>query len=81
MKKSDVLQGLSFITQLGLSVATPPVVCVFVSLWAQKRWELGDWVVPVGLLVGIASGVSSFLSFLRTARRKAENKEDTHEDR
>ncbi len=79
MKKSEILQGLTYITQLGLSVATPPVVCVLAAIWAQRRWELGDWIVPVGLLAGVISGACSFVSFLRAARAKAEKKEEHDE--
>lgn len=79
MKKSELLRGLSLITQFGLSVATAPILCVLFGVWAQKRWNLGDWVVIVCLLVGIISGACSFASFIRTARRAAEKKEERDE--
>ena len=80
MKKSDVLRYLSSLTQLGLSIAVPPILCIFFGLWLQKKWGVGDWVIVVCLLVGIVSGACSFLSFIRVARFRAEKKEnDTHE--
>ena len=80
MKKSDVLRYLSSLTQLGLSVAAPPILCIFFGLWLQKKWGVGDWVIVVCLLVGIVSGACSFASFIRAARFRAEKKEnDTHE--
>ncbi len=80
MKKSDVLRYLSSLTQLGLSIAVPPVLCIFFGLWLQKKWGVGDWVIVVCLLVGIVSGACSFASFVRTARFRAEKKEnDTDE--
>ena len=80
MKKSDVLRYLSSLTQLGLSIAVPPILCIFFGLWLQKKWGVGDWVIVVCLLVGLVSGACSFASFIRTARFRAEKKEnDTHE--
>ena len=80
MKKSDVLRYLSSLTQLGMSIAVPPILCIFFGLWLQKKWGIGDWVIVVCLLVGIVSGACSFASFIRTARFRAEKKEnDTHE--
>ncbi|MBQ7541466.1 MAG: AtpZ/AtpI family protein [Clostridia bacterium] len=80
MKKTDVLRALSYLTQLGLSVAIPPVLCIFGGLWLQKRFALGDWVIAVGLLVGLISGACSFASFIRTVRFNAQQKEDTEHE-
>ena len=77
MKKTDILRALSYLTQLGLSVALPPVLCIFFGLWLQKKFALGEWVVPVSLLVGLISGACSFASFIRTARYHAEKKENS----
>ncbi len=83
MKKTDVLRYLSSLTQLGFSIAFPPILCIFFGLWLQKKWGVGDWVIVVCLLVGIVSGACSFLSFVRTARFRADRTEkkenDTHE--
>ena len=79
VRKKEILQGLSMLTQLGLSVALPPVLCIFAGLWAQKKWALGDWVLVVSLLVGLVSGACSFASFIRTARYKAKKEETRHE--
>lgn len=76
MKKSDIFHALSYLTQLGLSVAAPPILCVFFGLWLQKKYALGSWVVVVSLLVGLISGACSFASFIRTVRRKTEKEEE-----
>ncbi|MBQ7547732.1 MAG: AtpZ/AtpI family protein [Clostridia bacterium] len=77
MKKTDILHALSYLTQLGLSIAAPPVLCILAGLWLQRRCALGDWVIVVSLIVGLISGACSFLSFARTVRAKTETKEDT----
>ena len=77
MKKTDVLHALSYLTQLGFSIAVPPVLCIFAGMWLQRRFALGDWVIVASLGVGLVSGACSFMSFARTVRRKTEKKEDT----
>ena len=79
MRGKDVLRGLSMLTQLGLSIAMPPVLCILFGLWAQKKWALGDWVIVVSLLTGLVSGACSFASFIRTARYKAKKEDQDRE--
>ena len=63
---------LSLLTQLGLSVVTPPILAVLLALFLQKRFGLGDWVLLCAILIGIVSGVSSVFSFVRReAKREA----------
>ena len=81
VRGKDVLQGLSMLTQLGLSIAMPPVLCILFGLWAQRKWALGEWVVPVALLAGLVSGACSFASFIRSARYKAQKEDRENEDR
>lgn len=61
---------ISLLTQLGLSVVTPPILSVLLALWLQERFGLGDWVLLCAILGGIFSGVMSVFSFVRreTAR-------------
>ena len=81
MRGKDILQGLSMLTQLGLSVALPPVLCILFGIWAQKKWGLDDWVIVVSLLAGLISGACSFASFIRTARYRAAKEENDNESR
>ena len=79
MRRKEILQGLSMLTQLGMSVALPPVLCIFAALWVQKKWAVGDWILVVALLAGLVSGACSFASFIRTARYKAKKEETPDE--
>lgn len=76
--RRELLRGLSSLTQLGMSIAVPPILCILFGLWLQKKFALGDWLIPVCLVVGLISSGCSFATFLRTARYKAK-KEDQHE--
>lgn len=63
------LRLLAWITQFGISVAAPPVLCVLLGDYLQRRYALGSWVLWVLILVGILSGVAGLRQSLRSLRR------------
>lgn len=60
------LRLLAWITQFGISVAAPPVLCALLGDYLQRRYALGSWVL---ILVGILSGVAGLRQSLRSLRR------------
>lgn len=70
-----VLRDLVFLTQLGFSLAAPPILCVAVCWWLQRRFDLGAWVMILGILLGIGGSCSTALQFYRMMRRRAEKDE------
>ena len=74
MKKS-VFSALAMVTQFGISTITPMLLCIFAALWLKDRFALGDWVVLIGVFMGIGSG---FLSMMKMIRQMSElsKKED-----
>lgn len=68
---------LIWMTQLGLSVALPPVLFVLLALWLRDSCGWGGWVLWAGIVLGIYCAVTGFLSSLRTMERmSAEKKKD-----
>ena len=41
---------LIWLTQLGLSVAGPLVGFILLALWLRQRFDLGIWVLVIGIL-------------------------------
>ena len=74
MKKS-VFSALAMVTQFGISTITPMLLCIFAALWLKNKFALGDWVVLIGVFMGIGSG---FLSMMKMIRQMSElsKKED-----
>ena len=66
-----VIQNIGHLTQLGFSIAFPPILCTMGALWLQKRWALGSWVVLAGVLFGMVSGISCFLTFAQSMVRRS----------
>ena len=67
---------LVWLSQLGLSTLLPPAVCILLSVWLQKRFSLGIWIVIVGAVLGLIAGARGFFSILKTADQMQDQKED-----
>lgn len=76
----SAMKYLSFLTQLGLSIITPILLCILGAVWLQNRFHLGGWVLIVGILLGVGGGCSAFYQFYqfiqREERREKERKEE-----
>lgn len=48
------------ITQLGLSISIPIILSVWIAGWIAKKFELGIWVILIGIVLGLGgAGVSA----------------------
>ena len=72
------LSLLVWITQLGLSVAVPPVGFILLTTWIRNLFDLGVWVVIVGAILGLVFAVDGLRFSLKAMSRMAKDKkEDT----
>lgn len=71
--RNQVFKYLSLLTQFGLSIATPPIICIFAALFIQKKFSTGDWIVIVSLVVGLISSGCSFYDFIKKFSKKAKS--------
>lgn len=65
---------LVWMTQLGISVAAPPVVFLFLALWLRSRFGLGVWCIWAALILGFICAVSG----LRQSLKLMENMSKKH---
>ena len=66
------LQKLLWLTQLGVSLVTPPLLCLFLGHLAQSKWGWGTWIMVAVILIGLAASACSAASFLRYCKRNGE---------
>ena len=66
-----------WMTQLGLSVAVPPVVLILLAVWLRNRFDWGAWVVIVGAVLGLLLAVEGLRSSLKAM--KFMNRKDKEE--
>lgn len=66
------LQKLLWLTQLGVSLVTPPLLCLLLGHLAQSKWGWDTWVMVAAILIGLAASACSAASFLRYCKRNSE---------
>ncbi len=66
---------LVWLTQLGLTVALPFAGFILLALWLQERFSWGNWVLWIGIILGILCAIEGFRTALKTMSRLA--REDT----
>jgi len=68
---SKALSNLVWLSQLGVSIIAPPVLCIWGASWLVVRFDLGAWVMVLSIILGIGASVSSAMAFYKIAIRKA----------
>jgi hypothetical protein len=67
---------ITWLTQLGLTVALPLAGFVFCGVWLRQCFDLGSWVVWLGILFGFVSAIDGFRTSLKVlAKLSAEKSE------
>ncbi len=59
------LKNLAWITQFAFSVISPLLIFILLSVFLMRRFELGGWVVAVGVLLGLGGAASGLVSSLK----------------
>lgn len=54
-----------WLTQLGLSVAVPPVGFILLALWLRENCNWGNWVIWVGVFFGVYSAIEGLRASLK----------------
>ena len=70
------LHLLVWLTQLGLSTAVPLVGFIWLAVWLRNRFDLGSWVIFVGIALGIYSAVDGLRNSLRTMEKLSRKEEE-----
>lgn len=70
------LSLLTWLTQLGLSVAVPPVAFILLAVWLRKSAGWGSWVLWAGIILGLYCAVHGLVTCLKTMKRFTDSKKD-----
>jgi len=63
-----------WLTQLGLSVALPPAGFVLLAVWLRDRFAWGNWVLWVGIALGVVCAVNGFRNSLKAMAQTVKDK-------
>ncbi|MBQ2785118.1 MAG: hypothetical protein IJF02_01250 [Oscillospiraceae bacterium] len=67
---------LVWLTQLGLSTALPLAGFILLALWVRNSLGWGDWVLWVGIALGIITAIDGFRTSLKAMERLGRRKHD-----
>lgn len=65
---------LVWLTQFGLSVAAPPAGFILLAVWLQNRFQLGNWIIWVGVILGVICAIDGLRSSLRMLEKLTRDK-------
>ncbi len=75
---AKIAKDLSLLTQFGLSLVIPLLICLLICQWLCAAFDLGEWVYLPGFILGLGSfGVTAYklyLSQTRPKKRETNNK-------
>ena len=60
MRNRDEIRALALISEIGIGVAGPMVVCTGVGWWLDGQLGTDHWLVMIGLLIGLVGAGYSF---------------------
>ena len=63
-----------WLTQLGFSVALPPAGFILLAVWLRNRFDLGLWVLWVGIIIGLCGAIDGLRSSLKAMERLSKDK-------
>lgn len=68
------LSLLVWLTQLGISVAVPPVLFILLAVWLRNSCGWGKWVIWVGIVLGLYNAITGLISSLKTLKKLSDRK-------
>lgn len=70
------LSLLVWLTQLGISVAVPPACFIFSAVWLKNRFDFGQWIIWVGIVLGLISAIDGLRTSLKAMAKMSEGKDE-----
>ena len=70
------LRYVTWLTQLGLSVAVPLVGFILLGVWLRDSRGWGGWTVPVGIGLGLLGAAGGLYNSFKTLNRMVKQDED-----
>ncbi len=64
--KNEIAKALSMLTQIGISVISPVLFCVFAAKYLVEKFFSGHkYLIAIGALLGGASGIYTMIKLIR----------------
>ncbi len=70
------LKAVSHITQFGLDMVTPIVLCTVIAVWLKNKFYIGNWIVIVAIIIGVACMILNLTKFVNTVNKEMGGKDN-----
>ena len=70
------LNMIVWFTQLGLSVALPPLGFIWLTTWLRDQWNWGSWVVWVGVILGVVCAIDGLRLSLKAMHDMSKDRKE-----
>ncbi|WMJ21829.1 AtpZ/AtpI family protein [Paludicola sp. MB14-C6] len=71
----SIAKGIAAISQFGLSIIMPIVLCTFLGVYLKNKFAIPDYIVILLVLLGVLSGISSAVSFIKSFMKQEQKKD------
>ena len=68
--KYRYMRAAGHITQFGLDMVTPVLLCTIIAVWLKNKLSLGSWVVIVAIIAGVAVSALNMFKFIKTVEKE-----------
>lgn len=69
---TDVFKQLSWLSQLGLSIIMPMLICVLLCAFLTIRFDIGGWIFIPGFILGLGASFTTGYNFYISESHKSE---------
>ncbi|MCR5323700.1 MAG: AtpZ/AtpI family protein [Lachnospiraceae bacterium] len=66
----EALRHLTFLSQFGLSLVIPLLMCLFLCYWLTTRFGFGGWIYIPGFILGLGSSCMTAWKFYVSVNEK-----------
>lgn len=68
--KYRYMKAAAHITQFGLDLVTPIILCVIVTAFVKNKFNTGGWIIVLGVCLGVMAAGLNMMKFMKTVKRE-----------
>ncbi|MCD8047990.1 MAG: AtpZ/AtpI family protein [Clostridia bacterium] len=78
--RNSTMRALTWVTQFGLSLVSPLILCIYAAYWLNMKYGWGNFVVIIGLFVGLAASGMNMVKYYKAVKNESGGKVDDKKD-
>ncbi len=66
------IRAAAHLTQFGLNMVSPIILCIVIALWLKNKFNMGLWIMIAAIVLGVATSFYNMMSFIRVVHKEME---------